>query len=89
MSIKPRLATLIAEREQIPAVNAALDQGRAGFLQPVGMGGIMYLAYEGESVADAGPAEIRVQPLALQVSDGGFGVADMSLDELDALLPAE
>ena len=81
--------TMVA-REQIPAVSAALDRGRAGFLRSVGMGGDGYLAYEAESVADAGQAEIRVQPLGLQVIDAGVvGVTEMSLDELDLLLPAE
>jgi hypothetical protein len=81
--------TMVA-REQMPAVSAALDRGRAGFLRPAGMGGDMYLAYEAEAVADAGNAEIRVQPLALQVIDAGVvGVAEMSLNELDAMLPAE
>jgi len=81
--------TMVA-REQIPAVSAAPDRGQAGFLRPVGMGGDVYLAYEAESVADAGQAEIRVQPLGLQVIDAGVvGVTEMSLDELDLLLPAE
>jgi hypothetical protein len=80
----------MVEREQIPAVSAALDRGRAGFLRRITDAGDAYVAYEAETTVDAGQAEIRVQPLALQILDGGvLGVADMSLDELDRLLPAE
>jgi hypothetical protein len=80
----------MVEREQLPAVSAALDRGRAGFLRRITDGGDAFVAYEAEPGADAGPAAIRVQPLGLQVIDGGsFGVADMSLDDLDATLPAE
>jgi hypothetical protein len=81
-------------REQMPAVSWALDRGRAGFLRCIGEGGDSLLAYETETVTDAGQAEIRVQPLG---GDGRFqgidasvgGVAEMSLDELDPMLPAE
>jgi hypothetical protein len=80
----------MVEREQMPAVSAALDRGRAGFLRRVTDGGDAFAAYEAEAVADAGQPEIRVQSLGLQVIDGGvFGVVEMSLDELDLLLPAE
>jgi hypothetical protein len=85
--------TMVA-REQIPAVSAALDRGRAGFLRCIGEGGDSLLAYEAEPVADAGQAEIRVQSLGadsrFQGIDGGApGVAEMSLDEIDSILPAE
>ena len=36
-------------REQIPAVSAALDRGRAGFLRGTCDGGERYLAYEAEA----------------------------------------
>jgi len=75
----------MVEREQMPDVSAALDRGRAGFLRRITDGGDAFVAYETEPGADADEAEIRVQPL-----DGGvLGVADMSLDDLDATLPAE
>jgi hypothetical protein len=88
------LATLIGSREQIPAVSAALDRGRAGFLRCVGEGGNSLLAYEAEAVTDAGQAEIRVQPLGGDRRFQGIDasapwLAEMSLDEFDPLLPAE
>lgn len=81
-------------REQIPAVSAALDRGRAGFLRCIGEGGDSLLAYEPEHSADAGQAEIRVQSLGadsrFQGIDGSApGIAEMSLNELDSILPAE
>lgn len=86
----PQFVPTMVAREQIPAVSAALDRGRAGFLRGTCDGGERYLAYEAKAVADSGQAEIRVQPLALQVIDANMpGVADMSLDELNASLPAE
>ena len=85
--------TMVA-REQIPAVSAALDRGRAGFLRTICEGGPSMLAYEAEAGADAGQAEIRVQPLwgdrRFQGIDASAPwLAEMSLDELDPLLPAE
>lgn len=86
----PQVVPTIVEREKIPAVSAALDRGRAGFLRRITDGGDRYLAYEAESVADAGQAEIRVQSLGWQVIDAGMiWGAEMSLDELDLMLPAE
>ena len=80
----------MVEREQMPDVSAALDRGRAGFLRRITDGGDAFVAYETEPGADADQAGIRVQPLGLQVIDGGvFGVAEMSLGDLDATLPAE
>lgn len=80
--------------ETRPGVSAALDRGRAAFLRCVGEGGDSLLAYEAEAVADAGQSEIRVQPLGMDTRFQGIdasapGVAEMSLDELDPLLPAE
>jgi|ERR1017187_154007 hypothetical protein len=85
--------TMVA-REQLPAVSAALDRGRAGFLRCIGEGGDSLLAYEAETVADAGHAEIRVQPLGGDRRSQGIdasadGVVEMSLDELNPMLPDE
>jgi hypothetical protein len=87
----------MVEREKLPAVSSALDRGRAGLLRCFGQDGDSLLAYEAEAVADAGAGQagIRVQPLSrwdsrFQGIDGGAGaVAEMGLDELDHLLPAE
>ena len=71
----------MVEREQMPAVSAALDRGRAGFLRRITDGGDAFIAYETGDVADAGQAEIRVQSLGQ--------VTEMGLDEFDATLPVE
>ena len=86
--------TMVA-REKIPAVSAALDQGRAGSLRCVGDGGDSLLAYELEALVDAGQAEIRVQPWSPfdsrfnGLDAGADGIAEMSLAELEPILPAE
>jgi hypothetical protein len=84
----------MVEREKIPAVSAALDQGRAGFFRCVGEGGESLLAYEEDSVVDAGLSEIRVQPLGSHsrfrgIDAGASGIAEMSLAEFEPMLPAE
>jgi hypothetical protein len=80
----------MVEREQIPAVSAALDRGRAGFLRRVGDGGDALAAYETEPAVDGGQATIMVQSLGYRILDSGVpGVAEMSLADLDATLPAE
>jgi hypothetical protein len=85
----------MAEREKIPAVSVALDQGRASFLRRIMDGGDMLVAYEAEPAPDAGQVEIRVQPLFgpqswFQGIDAGEGgIPELSLDEIDPLLPAE
>jgi hypothetical protein len=85
----------MAEREQIPAVSAALDRGRAGFLRRITDGGDMLVAYEAEAVADAGQGAIKVQPLFGPTSwfqgidAGSDGEPELSLDEIDPLLPVE
>ena len=85
----------MVEREQIPAVSAALDRSRAGFLRRITDGGDMLVAYEADAVADAGQGAIRVQPLFgptswFQGIDAGTdGEPELSLDEIDPLLPAE
>jgi hypothetical protein len=73
----------MVEREQIPAVSAALDRGRAAFLRRITDGGDAFLAYETGEVADADQPEIRVQPLGLQ------GLAGVTLAEFEGTLPAE
>jgi hypothetical protein len=81
------IPTLVAQ-EQLPAVSAALDRGRAGLLRRVGDGGDALAAYETDTVADGGPATIMVQPLGSRIIDGGV-LGELSLDELNATLPAE
>jgi len=86
--------TMVA-RESLPAVSAALDRGRAGFLRCVGDGGYSLLAYEAETAADAGQVDVMVQPLVFHgawfagIDAGAGGVPEMSLDELDPFLPVE
>ncbi len=83
------------EREAIPAVNAALDRGRAALLRRVPEGDNRLLAYEDGVIADAGLATIRVQPLSLAdrifsgVDAGPGGVPEMTLEELDTRLPSD
>ncbi len=55
----------LSQREQLPAVSAALDQGRAGLLRMAGEGGDSLLAYETEAFVDQTQPEIGLQPLAL------------------------
>jgi hypothetical protein len=76
----------MVELEQMPAVSAALERGRAGFLRRSDDGGDSVAAYE--AGVDAGQAEIRVRPLGVLVTDAGV-VAEMSLDEFDSMVPAE
>jgi hypothetical protein len=86
---------ILVEREKIPRVSQALDQGRAALLQIVGQGGVRLLAYEGDMFADALETEIRVQPLAawdplFQVVDAGMdGIPEASIEDTDKLLPPE
>lgn len=80
----------LVEHEQMPAVSAALDRGRAGLLRRIGDGGDALAAYEKDAAIDGGQAEVIVQWLGRQFLDGGvLGVAEMSLADLDATLPAE
>ena len=85
----------MVEREQIPDVSTALDRGRAGFLRRIADGGDMLVAYEADAVTDAGQAAIRVQPLLGPTSwfegidASASGETELSLDEIDPLLPAE
>lgn len=87
-------ATILAEREKIPAVSAALDAGRAALLQPVGTGGISLLAYE-VALPDGGTEpDIRVQSFAWYASvipgiDGSAPPPESTLAEIDNTLPAE
>jgi hypothetical protein len=86
---------MMAEREKIPAVSAALDRGRAGFLRRIIDPGAILVAYETEPAPDAGEAEIRVQPLFGPagwfegVDAGEGGIPELSLDQIDPLLPPE
>jgi len=88
------LAQIMAEREKMPAVSAALDQGRAAFLRCVGDGGPSLAAYEAESIVDAGATKIMVQPIFVDRRFGGIdagpaGITEMSLAAFDPMLPAE
>ncbi len=85
------LAALLGEREKIPYVSSALDQGRAGLLRPTNYSSGELLAYEVDGPAY--PANIRVQPLSvgssffagLDASVDGF--LDASLAEINEALP--
>jgi hypothetical protein len=84
----------MVEREKIPAVSSALDRGRAGFFRCAGNDGDSLLAYETEAIAEAGQAEIRVQPLFADsrfrgIDAGADGIAEMSLADFEPMLPAE
>ena len=85
----------MVELEQRPAVSAALDRGGAAFLRCAGDGGDSLLAYEAEAVTDAGQVEIRVEPLSSWdrrfsgIDASVDGIADVTLAELDPMLPAE
>lgn len=86
--------TMLA-RESVPAISAALDRSRAAFLCAVGDHGDSLLAYEVDASLDAGHGPIMVQPLGAHAAwfggiDGGAGgFPEMTLADLDALLPAE
>jgi len=85
------LAALLGEREKIPAVSSALDQGRAGLLLPTNYGGGELLGYEVDGPAY--PANIRAQPLSVGWSffvgiDASVdGIPDASLEEINEALP--
>ena len=89
-----QIVPAMVAREEVPAVSAALDQGRAGLLRCVGASGYSLVAYEAGAVVDAGQAEILVQPLLADTRFSGLdagadGIPEMSLAEFDPMLPAE
>jgi hypothetical protein len=84
-------AALLGEREKIPSVSSALDQGRAGLLHPVNYSAGELLAYEVDGPAY--PGNIRVQPLDVGYSffagldASADGLPDASLAEINGALP--
>ena len=89
-----QFAPMLAEREKLPAVSAALDAGRAGLLQLFGDGGISLLAYEAALPDGATEPDIRVQSFAWYPSvipgiDGSAPPPESTLAEIDKTLPAE
>jgi hypothetical protein len=87
-------AQSLAERERVPALDAALDAGRAGLLWIASAYGERYIGYEVFSGADPVAAEIRLQSLGSYPSivpglDGSALPPELSLAEVDAQLPAE
>jgi hypothetical protein len=87
-------APTLAAREQLPAVSAALDRGRAGLLRAVGAGGASWLAYELAATDPTQPPDIRVQSLGWYLSaipgiDGSVPPPESTLAELDKTLPPE
>jgi len=85
------LAALLGEREKIPSVSSALEQGRAGHLRPTNEGGGELLGYEVDGPAY--PANIRVQPLSVGgiffdgLDASSDGVVEASLAEINEALP--
>lgn len=84
----------MVQREGIPAVSAALDRGQAGMIRCTGEGGDSLLGYVTDGPTDAGQGEIRVQPLFgdqrfAGIAAGPSGQPEMSLSEMDLLLPVE
>ena len=87
-------APMLADRERVAALSAALDMGRAGLLWIAGAYGDRYLAYEVLSGADALDPDIRVQSLGWYPSvvpgiDGAAAPPEFSLAEIDDQLPVE
>jgi hypothetical protein len=87
-------ARVLAERERVPALSAALDAGRAGLLWIAGSYGDRYIGYEVSSGADPVGAEIRAQSLSGYPStvpgvDGSALPPELTLTEVDQQLPAE
>jgi hypothetical protein len=87
-------ARLLAGREQVPALSAALDAGRAGLLWIAGAYGERYIGYEVFSGADPVATEIRAQslswsPTAVPGVDGAATPPELTLTEVVQQLPPE
>ncbi len=87
-------AHVLAERERVPALSAALDAGRAGLLRVVGAYGERYIGYEVSSGVDPAATEIRAQSLAWYPTvvpgiDGAAAPPELTLAEVDQQLPPE